>query len=262
MTSISVKQTVSNHDLHYLLTSRSIGVQYQPIVDINSCDIFAWEALARFRGENGATIPPNLVFQALHFSPLSLFQMEHRVKTLQLANAPSSGQLFINIDQDAFDLFKANQQNPLAQMLRNSQRVVVEIIENSSISDARISAAMGEVYTGLGIPLALDDVGALDSMVDLTLLPKVDYLKLSLDWIKRIRKKEDRLLLETLIDFAKKTGKKTILEGVETATHLNLAHELGVDYTQGFLYRALFKDFWQDKAKNTQRSPTKLLAAE
>ncbi len=250
MTQSITKQTVPIRELHELMIGDKIGTQYQPIIDLHSEEIFAWEALARFIGRTGELIPPDLVFQALHFSPLSLFQMEHRLKVFQLAHAPDSGRLFLNIDQDAFDIFRSERTNPLVDVIAGNVRVVVEIIENSSISDARISASMGDIYSGLGIPLALDDIGAHFSMVDLNLLPKVDYLKLSLDWIGRIAQKDARALLETIISYSKNTGKKTILEGVETPKHFKLARDLDVDYVQGFKYRHLFREAFQHKEKN------------
>lgn len=240
MTHVSPNGAIPNSTLLFLMSNESIGTQYEPIVDIESGEIFAWEALARFVGSDGKLIPPNLVFEALHFSPLSLFQMELRIKQFQLAHAPDSGKLFINIDQDAFDVFENDQTNPLVTIVAKNDRIVVEIIENSSISDARISASMGNIYTNLGVPLALDDIGAHHSMVDLNLLPKVSYLKLSLDWISRIAEKDALILLNTIIEYSRKAGKKTILEGVETPEHLNMAKELGVNFVQGYHYQDLF----------------------
>lgn len=172
--------------------------------------------------------------------------MEYRLKQFQIENAPETGRLFINIDQDAFDVFESNRDNPLVDIVIKNDRVVVEIIENSSVSDARISASMGDIYSSLGIPLALDDIGAYHSMVDLNLLPKVGFLKLSLDWIGKIKEKDALILLETLIGYSKRTGKKTILEGVETLEHLELSKSLGVDFVQGYHFKHLFVECFKD----------------
>lgn len=48
----------------------------------------------------------------------------------------------------------------LLELLAEHPRAVVELIENSSVSDARVSIAMLRQFGGAGIPMALDDIGA------------------------------------------------------------------------------------------------------
>ena len=48
------------------------------------------------------------------------------------------------------------------------------------------------------------------------------------------------MLVTSLIDYAKKSNKQVILEGIETEEDLDFAKKLGVDYVQGFLYRPQF----------------------
>jgi EAL domain-containing protein (putative c-di-GMP-specific phosphodiesterase class I) len=44
-----------------------------------------------------------------------------------------------------------------------------------------------------------------------------------------------------MINYARNTGKKVILEGVETAEDLRFAKQLNVDFVQGFFYQKQFK---------------------
>ena len=84
-----------------LLKSKKYGVEYQPIVDITNQNIFAFECLARFFVDADKSIPPDIVFAALHKSPLSLFQVEYEQKELQLSNAPNNTSIFVRQIIDA-----------------------------------------------------------------------------------------------------------------------------------------------------------------
>lgn len=238
--------SLSPTDLLALLEGQGLGVEYQPIVDLASGRPIGYEALARFRSKDGHSLPPDQVFCALHDSPLSLFQLELKIKQLQIRHAPEGGRLFLNIDQDAFETFLDEPRHPLVELLAEHPRAVVEIIENSSVSDARVSIAMLQQFGGAGIPMALDDIGAYDSLVSLDVLARVDYLKLARDWLGRLAGEGLQPLLHSLLDFARNSGKRVILEGVETTEHLQLAQRLGIDLVQGYLFRGQFIQRWPE----------------
>lgn len=228
-----------------LVQGRGLGVEYQPIVSTADLSLLGYEALARFRLAGGQRLRPDRVFRALHTSPLSLFQMEYRVKQLQLQYAPEGPKLFLNIDQDAFEVFLQEPQHPMVELLRHRAGTVVEIIENSSVSDAQVSIAMQQAFSAAGISLALDDVGALDSLVSFDLLAGVDYVKLARDWLYRLSGPGAEALFSALIGFARASGKTVILEGVEHEAQLEHARRLGVEAVQGFLFRDRFIERWQ-----------------
>ncbi len=236
--------TLSPTHLLALLEGQGLGVEYQPIVDVASGSTIGHEALARFRCADGRCLPPERVFCTLHDSPLSLFQLELKIKQLQIRHAPPSGLLFLNIDQDAFATFLGEERHPLVELLAGHPRAVVELIENSSTSDAQVSIAMLGHFGSAGIPMALDDIGAHDSLVSLDVLARVDYLKLARDWLDRLAGPHGQPLLNGLLDFARQSGKTVILEGVETAEHLQLARRLGIGLVQGYLFRPRFVQFW------------------
>jgi EAL domain-containing protein (putative c-di-GMP-specific phosphodiesterase class I) len=50
------------------------------------------------------------------------------------------------------------------------------------------------------------------------------------------------LLVKSIIDYARSTDKKVILEGVETYDDLTLAKQLTCDFVQGFHYCDRFKN--------------------
>jgi len=226
-----------------LMAHQRYGVEFQPIVDTRSQDTFAYEALSRFHHPGGRPLRPDLVYAALHDNPLCLFQVEHRQKQLQLEAAPADYPLFVNLDQDAYHAYGENgEDNPFIQLLRlhPGRTVVVELIENTEVNDAVVSMAMIEAFAQLGVPTAIDDVGAPHTMLSLSIIQVVDYLKFDKYLVRNRRNERNVILARAIMDYARAAGKRVIVEGVETPADLDFARQFGADYVQGFLYRERF----------------------
>ena len=87
------------------------------------------------------------------------------------------------------------------------------------------------------ISIALDDFGTgYSSLTYLKTLP-ITTLKLDKTFIDDIVSSEVSLtIVKSVIQIAKSTGLKIIVEGVETKEQLNILSTLGCDYIQGFYF--------------------------
>ncbi len=224
-----------------VIENKRYGVEYQPLICIDSGDIVAYEGLARFYLSDGTTLPPNIVFNSLRNNLKHLRQVEHELKSIQIDFAPAGYDLFINLDRHAFAHIIDMDNDPLIKLLQSHRNLVVELIENMDIHDARASVALQEVLRARNIPTALDDIGASHSLISLEVLPLVNYLKFDLIWLTRLHRQEYQSLFAVLLEYAVQNNKPSILEGVESAEMAELARRYPVDYVQGFLYRDLFK---------------------
>jgi len=229
-----------------LIEKQRFGVEYQPIMSLQSNEIFAYESLARFYSNKNSPIRPDIVYSSLHQSPLSLFQVEYQQKKLQLAHAPKQVDIFVNLDQDSyFSSGTPEDENPFLLLFKNYHHstIVVELIENSEINDAIMSLAMIDTLAKNDIATAIDDVCNPHSMISTAVIQLVEFIKLDKDVIVNKNNKNFLLLVKSLIDFAHNTGKKVILEGVETEEDLLFAKFINVDFVQGFYYREQFINF-------------------
>ncbi|MGB2740237.1 MAG: EAL domain-containing protein [Cognaticolwellia sp.] len=234
---------ISPLSLIELIKSQRYGVEYQPIVDLRSNEIMAYECLARFSDIDNNNIPPDIIYAALHDSPLTLFQVEYQQKLLQLNYAPSKSDIFVNLDQDSyFSIDEDNDKNPFLKLFKSFQsaNVVVELIENSEINDAIKSLAMIDTLAKSDISTAIDDVCNPLSMVSTSVIQLVDYIKLDKHVVAEKHNEHFMLLVKALINYAHSAGKKVILEGVETADDIIFARKINADYVQGFLFRKWF----------------------
>ncbi|WP_248342175.1 EAL domain-containing protein [Anaeromyxobacter paludicola] len=218
------------------------GAEYQPIVSVGTGEVLGFEALSRFHAEDGAPISPAVAFAALHRQPALLFEIELEMKRFQLAHAPPAP-LHLNLDPDSFAAgWRLDGSNALLDLLAAPAPAprVVEVIENVTVSDAVQGRALVAALRRRALCVALDDIGAPDTLLSLEALQAAAVWKLDRSWVARASDPGQLRLLEALVALAVRLDKRTVLEGVETADHLRLAEALGVDAVQGFLHRERF----------------------
>lgn len=223
-----------------ILDRRLYWTLYEPFVDLGTGKVMGYEALARFLRPDGVPVSPGTFFALLHADPKLLFEAELAVKRHQLAHAPRHGELFLNLDPDSWAAGGEGADNALLDLLADSgHRVVVEVIENLDVSDALVSRGMMAAARARGLRLALDDVGAANSLLSFESLDEAEVLKFDRTLLRALGRTRRRAVIQALSRMARETGARTILEGVETASDLQLAQELGVDWVQGWFFKEL-----------------------
>ncbi len=225
-----------------IIENRRYGVEYQPLISVADGSVYGYEALARFYDRNDTPVSPLTVFRELHRLPLTLFKVEYETTQLQIENFSLSGKLFVNIDPDAYAAVGnlSGADHPLVALLTKHEDLVLEIIENTDISHATISQQMAETFRQFNVKLALDDIGAPDSLLSLPVMMSVDVMKLDKSWLQLCEDESHLVMLKALVDYARMSGKLTVLEGIETEDDLLFARQIGVDLMQGFLFRPQF----------------------
>lgn len=223
------------------------GVEYQPIVEIKSQEIRAFEALARFYDRQGGVLSTQQVYNQLHETPRLLFEVEYRQKKLQIGNFPGDLDLFLNLDQDSYFACNPagaldNKQNPFLVLFGGKRRknIVAEIIENSEINHARMSLAMIEELSRDCFRTAIDDVLDPASMLSTEVVQLVDFIKFDRHVVTSKKNQNLVRLVRAIIDYARDMKKEIILEGIETEEDLCFARFLNVDCVQGYLYKDRF----------------------
>lgn len=223
-----------------ILEGRHFWTLYEPFVDLGTGKVMGYEALARFLRPDGVPVSPGTFFALLHADARLLFEVELAVKRHQLAHAPRHGELFLNLDPDSWAAGGEGPDNALLDLMADAGRpVVVEVIENLDVSDALLSRGMVAAARARGLRLALDDVGAANSLLSFESLDEAEVLKFDRTLLRALGRPRRRAVIQALTRMARETGAQTILEGVETASDLQLAQELGVDWVQGWFFKEL-----------------------
>ena len=216
---------------------RSGGIMpfFQPIVDIKTGKIVKYEALVRLRSGDEIYSPAFFLqtSEKLKFYDDIMRQMIE--KTFAIAKKHA---IDFSVNLSYSDLIDDEFQEYLFDMIKKydvGRMLTVEILETQSIDyETNVRAFVKKIHH-IGAKIAIDDFGSGYANFQHITSIDCDYLKIDGSLIKELGSDTDaRLIVETIIVFAKKLGKKTIAEFVHSKEILDIVKELEIDYAQGY----------------------------
>jgi EAL domain-containing protein (putative c-di-GMP-specific phosphodiesterase class I) len=224
--------------LRELIDTNSVDILYQPIVDLRTRSVVAYEALARGTHPDLSPNPTELLALAERCDlvvELSRMFGKQAVKSSQ--NLPRGTKVFVNMHpQELSDHGLVGALEELASLAPAEHQVVLEIAE-ASVTDVSAMGKNKEVFTKLGLQFAYDDFGAGQArLIELTDIPP-DYLKLDKLMIEGIETAAPRQeIVSALLRVVRRLGVRVIAEGVETEVVAGICLRLGCDLGQGYLF--------------------------
>jgi EAL domain-containing protein (putative c-di-GMP-specific phosphodiesterase class I) len=218
----------------------SFSMAFQPIVDIQTGGIYAYEALVRGPAEEGARWVLDQVTEANRYA----FDQQCRVKAIETAvsagllQGPS--RLSINFLPNAVYSPLACIQLTLKTARANdlpTDRLIFEFTENEEMADPTHVAAIVAAYQKMGFGTALDDFGAGHS--GLTLLARFvpDAIKIDRELVCDLDNSlTRRLIIECVKRMCDGLGIRVVAEGVEREGEAEALRALGIRYMQGYYF--------------------------
>ncbi|WP_052808169.1 putative bifunctional diguanylate cyclase/phosphodiesterase [Methyloterricola oryzae] len=229
--------------LREALVENRFFLVFQPIVRVADGAVTHYEVLLRLQGRSGQVhlpcefIPVAERMGLIH--AIDLWVVENAVDCLATLPEHQAGLGFsVNLSVHAFH------QSSLYSLLQSTlaargvapDRITFEITETAAVSSHQQTRELIAKIRALGCHFALDDFGAGFSSFDYIKKFPVDYLKIDGQFISNLLHDEtDQVLVKAMIDIARKLGKRTVAEYVETNEVFQLLREFGVDYVQGYL---------------------------
>jgi EAL domain-containing protein (putative c-di-GMP-specific phosphodiesterase class I) len=212
---------------------------FQPIVDAETRDVVAFEALVRGpRGESSDN-----VLSQLRDENRFGFDQACRLKAIRLARRLKLRRnLNINLfafgsDQTATTI-RATLQAARACGIP-AENIIFEVTESEQLTDHRRLIDIVRLYRHFGFQTALDDFGTGYSGLKLLVEYQPHYLKLDRNLIADIHRKEvKQTIFQGIQLICGKLGIKMMAEGVEQAEEFCWLRRAGVTYFQGFYFAA------------------------
>jgi EAL domain-containing protein (putative c-di-GMP-specific phosphodiesterase class I) len=202
---------------------------FQPMIELDSNNPVAYEALTRFPG--GTRTTREWFADATELGVGSDLELAAVRSALSyLADIPCDTRLSINVSpavavtDDFFELVA-----PVAD------RLIIELTEHDPVEDYDVLVEAISHLRAMGALIAIDDVGAGFTTLRNIIRLAPDILKLDLSLTQAVeRDSGSRALTSALIGYADSTGTLIAAEGIETEGELELLRELGVDQGQGY----------------------------
>jgi EAL domain-containing protein (putative c-di-GMP-specific phosphodiesterase class I) len=225
-----------------MLEEKRLTTHFQPIVHAQDTRrIFAHEALMRGQEKDGTLVSPGRIFQTARDADL-LFQLDLAARTTAIREAVRHQlrtNLFINFTPTAiYDpaYCLRSTVSAIAEAGIPPQAVVFEIIESDRAADAYHLRGIINFYRQAGFRVALDDLGAGYSSLNLIHQLRPDIIKLDMELVRDVHADPYKgSIVKKLLEIARTLGIQTVAEGIETPEELRWVRTHGVDYVQGYL---------------------------
>jgi len=231
--------TAATRTVENALREDRVEVWYQPIVNVSNTEqieLVCAEALVRLRSREGGIILPADFLGEVRKRKLGR-ELDHRVMTLSLealARWRKSGlvkddfRLTLNLTCESLadDSLVARLEKLLFRLSIPPEQLTIEISEETDNIDAKFI----DQLRGLGVRIALDDVGLHRSNLDRLVSLSPHIAKIDRQWLN------DEVVLPRLVDICHKLGMEVVAEGVENEKQYRYLRKLGVMYQQGFLF--------------------------
>jgi EAL domain-containing protein (putative c-di-GMP-specific phosphodiesterase class I) len=221
-----------------LVAGEGLTMVVQPIVDIRTGAVHAFEALARFGEARPGSTPLHWFALAEELGGRPALERACLRETLKLLGLrPQGTSLTVNLSAPV--LMEAETLAMLAEAGDSEPDelagLIIEITEETLVRGESELQATIEPLRARGARLAVDDMGAGYSGLRqiTTVLPS--YLKLDRALVSGIDTDPDRAaLVAALTGYSNKVGSLLIAEGVETTAELRVLQDMGVPLVQGF----------------------------
>ncbi|WP_415398161.1 EAL domain-containing protein [Sulfurimonas sp. CS5] len=226
--------------IRHALENKNVIPFFQPITDKNG-KILKYEALVRIvdfeNGKKNIILPDDFlpvaiksglyieVAQEMLFQALSFFSERNEKISVNL------------LPNDFFNYALMDKLVTLIKKFESPGKIVIEITEQEGVEDFDRLMKIIEKLRQKGVLIAIDDFGSGYANYTHILKIKPDYLKIDGSLIKNILvDNESKILVKSIIRFAKDLETKTIAEYVENEEIFKLLKEYGVDEFQGYYF--------------------------
>ena len=231
-----------------IINEKKIKSVFQPIVSLKTGEIVSFEALSRITLES-CTLNIEELFKIAHTIEQSwkLDQLCRKCAIKASQQMPSGKKLFINVDANILldsDFVKGFTKEYLKKYHLDSNNIVFELSETTSIEDKHLFKQTVRHYRSQGFEIAIDDAGSGYSNLNRINHTQPEYIKLDKELIQDIHLNKDKhTMVEVMVNYCKATHYKLIVEGIETKEELECLIQLGIEYGQGYYLKKPVDNF-------------------
>lgn len=215
----------------------AITMAFQPIIDIDRYEVYAYEALVRPPGGGTAAQILDQITDQNRYA----FDQVCRVKAIELAaRLEMSALLSINFLPNAVYQPAACLQKTFEAAERFKfplHHLMFEVTENEPSRDVGHLQSIFKEYKRHGMITAIDDFGAGHSGLNMLADFQPDVIKIDMALTRNIHADDIRFkIARAIAGLCRDLNVSVVAEGVETVAEAVAVHSLGIRLFQGFLF--------------------------
>lgn len=225
--------------IHDVVEAHLVTAMFQPIVDLATGDVVAFEALAR--GPVGSALEsPDALLAAARAAGLHT-ELDWACRAVAVRAALDAGldrrvRLFINVEPSSFATPHPSDLDELFLLGADQLSIVFEVTERDIMANpASLIGALQDIRA-LGFGVAIDDVGADPSSLAFLPFIEPDVIKLDLSMVQRPMEPSIAAIAAAVSADAERRGATIVAEGIESEAERRRAIVLGATLGQGWLF--------------------------
>ena len=241
MMDYQIKKTKIEVILRNAIENDGFKMVYQPIVNVETGQVYGYEALLRLKEYN---ISPSEFIEIAekNGSIIKIGRIVTQKVIEQLSKWRKSGLDIkpVSINFSANQLHDGGYVQFIIDILNKynieANLLEIEITENIFLENKQVTLAFLKQLKEMGIKIAIDDFGTgYSSLNYLTFLP-VDKIKLDRSLNMRFLEIENIKVMDSMISLVHSLGFTVIAEGIETIDQVKRLKIANCDYIQGFYF--------------------------
>jgi diguanylate cyclase (GGDEF)-like protein/PAS domain S-box-containing protein len=228
-------------DLRAALTRREFEIHYQPIHELKTDQITAFEALIRWKHPLRGMISP------MDFIPLAeetglITQLGDWILRRACMDAAAwSREVRVAVNLSPVQFKNSNLAQSVISALAASglapERLELEITESVLLQDSEATLAALHKLRSFGVKISMDDFGTGYSSLSYLRSFPFDKIKIDRSFVHELATREDSMaIVRAVTGLGKSLGISIVAEGVETSEQLGLLRTEGCNEVQGFLF--------------------------
>ena len=241
MLDVVLRRQRMERELVGAIESGELSLLYQPIIDVGTGQVAAYEALLRWNSaEFGAVSPEEFIPVAEEcgqIAPIGNWVLQQAMQ--EASKWPNNVQVCVNVSpaqlHDSKFLGVVVKNLDVNKLLPS--QLVVEITEGVFLeASEHISKTLRDLLS-LGVGIALDDFGT--GYSSLSYLRSFPFSKLKIDksFVDDIHANPAHIkIIKAIVDLATALGFEVVAEGVETQSQFEELKALNCDFVQGYLF--------------------------
>lgn len=231
-------------DMRIALDQNEMMMAYQPIVNASSGETVAFEALLRWRRDDGSFVSPDDFISVAEdtgfivaLGDWVLHQAAAHAARLRAAGTPTRVHVNISPKQLRERMFVEMVDNALDVNGTLRSDIVLEVTESVLMDDFDACIAGLEELQASGLQLSIDDFGTGHSSLAYIQRIPVDSIKIDRSFVASMLT-DDRTakIVSIIVDLGRTIGVSVVAEGVETGEQATYLTTLGCDELQGYYF--------------------------
>ncbi len=234
-------------DLRLALERSELIMFYQPIINLDSMQLYGFESLVRWNHPQRGLVPPGEFIPISEETgliiPMTLWILRtscRRIVEWQ-RQFPENKDLVISVNLSGKHFAEKNLVEQIRSILIeteiNPACLKLELTESAVMENAENIITMLAQIRELGIKLSIDDFGTGYSSLSYLHRFPINTLKVDRSFVSTMENgSENGEIVRTVIALAKTLKLDVVAEGIETIHQLHQLRILGCEYGQGYLF--------------------------